>query len=68
MSEIEKTQPIGEEPEELAEPSAPEQIEAQNPITKHTSVAKSAGIVSIAVMFSRILGLVREQILLANTL
>lgn len=62
MSEIEKTQPIGEEPEELADPSAPEQIEAQKPITKQTSVAKSAGIVSIAVMFSRVLGLVREQI------
>lgn len=30
--------------------------------TKQTSVAKSAGIVSIAVMFSRVLGLVREQI------
>lgn len=30
--------------------------------TKQTSVAKSAGIVSIAVMFSRVLGLVREQV------
>jgi len=60
MSEIEKTQPIEEEPEELAEPSVEEQIEAQKPQTKQTSVAKSAGIVSIAVMFSRVLGLVRE--------
>jgi putative peptidoglycan lipid II flippase len=59
MSEIEKTQPIEEEPEELAEPSAEESIEPQ---TKQTSVAKSAGIVSIAVMFSRVLGLVREMI------
>ncbi|MGB7202074.1 MAG: murein biosynthesis integral membrane protein MurJ [Pyrinomonadaceae bacterium] len=30
--------------------------------TKHQSVAKSAGIVSIAVMFSRVLGLVRETV------
>lgn len=30
--------------------------------TKHQSVAKSAGIVSIAVMFSRVFGLVRETI------
>jgi putative peptidoglycan lipid II flippase len=62
MSEIEKTQPIEEEPEELAEPSVEEQIEAEKPQTKQTSVAKSAGIVSIAVMFSRVLGLVREQV------
>ena len=32
------------------------------PVTKQTSVARSAGIVSIAVMFSRVLGLVREMI------
>jgi len=62
MSEIEKTRPIEEEPEELAEPSAAEQIEAEKPTTKQTSVAKSAGIVSIAVMFSRVLGLVREMV------
>ena len=36
--------------------------EAENTSTKQTSVAKSAGIVSIAVMFSRVLGLVREMI------
>jgi putative peptidoglycan lipid II flippase len=30
--------------------------------TKHQSVAKSAGIVSVAVMFSRVLGLVRETV------
>ena len=35
---------------------------AKPPQTKQTSVARSAGIVSIAVMFSRVLGLVREQI------
>jgi putative peptidoglycan lipid II flippase len=62
MSEIEKTQAIEEEPEELAEAAPEDQIEAEKPVTKQTSVAKSAGIVSIAVMFSRVLGLVREQI------
>ncbi len=62
MSEIEKTRALEEEPEELAEPAPEEQIEAEKPVTKQTSVAKSAGIVSIAVMFSRVLGLVREQI------
>ncbi|MCS6873719.1 MAG: murein biosynthesis integral membrane protein MurJ [Pyrinomonadaceae bacterium] len=31
-------------------------------VTKQKSVAKSAGIVSIAVMFSRVMGLVREQV------
>jgi len=62
MSEIKQTQPIEEEPEELAEPSSEEQIEAEKPLTKQTSVAKSAGIVSIAVMFSRVLGLVREMV------
>ncbi|MEO7539541.1 MAG: murein biosynthesis integral membrane protein MurJ [Pyrinomonadaceae bacterium] len=35
---------------------------AKPPVTKQTSVARSAGIVSIAVMFSRVLGLIREQI------
>ncbi len=57
MNEIEKTSPSEETPELLAEPEThPE------PLTKQTSVAKSAGIVSIAVMFSRVLGLVREMI------
>lgn len=40
----------------MSEPKA-EIVEA-----KHQSVAKSAGIVSIAVMFSRVLGLVRETV------
>ncbi len=31
-------------------------------LTRQTSVARSAGIVSIAVMFSRVLGLIREQV------
>jgi len=65
MSEIEKTQPIAETPESLAEPNPPTEIvEAQNekPAEKRQSVARSAGIVSIAVMFSRVLGLVREMV------
>jgi putative peptidoglycan lipid II flippase len=62
MSEIKETLPSGEQPEEIAEPSADEQIESEKPKTKQTSVARSAGIVSIAVMFSRVLGLVRELI------
>lgn len=64
MSDIEQQKDQTEEtPELLAEPSAGAQIdEPAQPKTKQTSVAKSAGIVSIAVMFSRVLGLVREQI------
>jgi putative peptidoglycan lipid II flippase len=65
MNEIEKPKDQTEEtPELLAEPQISEkQIEAEKPAaTKQTSVAKSAGIVSIAVMFSRVLGLVREQV------
>ncbi len=56
MSENEQNQPIQETPESLAEPAI------EIPKTKQTSVARSAGIVSIAVMFSRVLGLVREMI------
>jgi putative peptidoglycan lipid II flippase len=62
MNEIENTTPSKETPEELAEPSINEEINAEKSTTKQTSVAKSAGIVSIAVMFSRILGLVREMV------
>lgn len=66
MSEIEQQKDQTEEtPELLAEPVEPqEQIEAEKPKsdTKQINVAKSAGIVSIAVMFSRLLGLVREQV------
>lgn len=60
MSEIEKEPPESETPEELADPS-----EAQDAVIspeKQASVARSAGIVSIAVMFSRVLGLVRETL------
>ena len=45
-----------EQPESEAEPSE------RTAVTKQTSVARSAGIVSIAVMFSRVLGLVREMV------
>lgn len=72
MSKSEETEPIteshisSESPEALAlAVETQEFVEAesgQTPITKQKSVAKSAGIVSIAVMFSRILGLVREMI------
>lgn len=66
MSEIEKTKDAAAEtPEQLTEPAASDIIEAENPDTKQTSVAKSAGIVSIAVMFSRVLGLVREMVFAA---
>lgn len=57
MNEIKLADQTEETPELLAEPV----IEGK-PVTKQTSVAKSAGIVSIAVMFSRLLGLAREQV------
>ena len=61
MSDIEQTSQAKEEPEELSEPIKPEeQIKESAP--EHRSVARSAGIVSIAVMFSRIFGLVREMV------
>ncbi len=65
MSEIIEDQPTAESPESLAEPDDADDIADEAgpaPSTKQTSVARSAGIVSIAVMFSRILGLIREQI------
>ncbi len=63
MNQIEQEKDQSEEtPELLTESSAAERIDAEKPVTKQTSVAKSAGIVSIAVMFSRILGLAREQV------
>lgn len=58
MSEIEQLPESAESPESTAEPELPEKPAA----TKQTSVARSAGIVSIAVMFSRVLGLVREMV------
>lgn len=57
MNEIDQV-PSAESPELLAEPNIPESSSVKRP----ASVARSAGIVSIAVMFSRTLGLVRETI------
>src|SRR6476620_1539286 len=59
MNDIEQEPPDSEQPEELAEP-----VSSENTVdgSKPQSVARSAGIVSIAVMFSRVLGLVREQV------
>ena len=64
MNENEPDEPASESPEQLAEPDASDAA-AVEPVpaqTKQTSVARSAGIVSIAVMFSRVLGLAREQV------
>jgi putative peptidoglycan lipid II flippase len=58
MSEAELIESGSESPESLAEPVE----EVPPPVTKQISVARSAGIVSIAVMFSRVLGLVREMV------
>lgn len=59
MSEIKEGQAESETPEEIADP-----VSGQASVGKpeQRSVARSAGIVSIAVMFSRVLGLVRETI------
>ncbi|MGQ0541535.1 MAG: murein biosynthesis integral membrane protein MurJ [Blastocatellia bacterium] len=63
MSEIEKDPPEIETPEELADPADPAEIvEAADEAPKRQSVARSAGVVSIAVMFSRVLGLIRETV------
>ncbi|MFZ1701563.1 MAG: murein biosynthesis integral membrane protein MurJ [Pyrinomonadaceae bacterium] len=57
MSDEPQPRPAAETPESLAEPGG-----ISPSATKQTSVARSAGIVSIAVMFSRVLGLLREMI------
>jgi putative peptidoglycan lipid II flippase len=63
MNQIEQEKdPTEETPEILTQPSSSDIITAEEPVTKQTSVARSAGIVSIAVMFSRVLGLVREMV------
>lgn len=64
MNDIEKEPPASEEPEELADPVLLEMTveDRKAAPAKHQSVARSAGIVSIAVMFSRVFGLVRETI------
>ena len=61
MSQNEPDQPTNESPEKLAEPVAEAGVVGETN-TKQTSVARSAGVVSIAVMFSRVLGLLREVI------
>lgn len=58
MNEINQADQSEETPELLSEP----ETHSEKPLTRQTSVAKSAGIVSIAVMFSRVLGLLREII------
>lgn len=61
MNEIQQEPVESEQPEQIADPViAEEAVDADAP--PHRSVARSAGIVSIAVLFSRILGLVRETI------
>lgn len=64
MTEIEKEPQSAEEPEELADPVDVGQTvtRTEQTSTESRSVARSAGIVSIAVMFSRVFGLVREMI------
>ncbi|MFN6962781.1 MAG: murein biosynthesis integral membrane protein MurJ [Pyrinomonadaceae bacterium] len=58
MQNIESEESTAPDPELLTRPEPPPAA----PATKQTSVARSAGIVSIAVMFSRVLGLVRETV------
>ncbi len=64
MNQPATDQPLNESPESIAELPSEEIISGGDKPTKtkQTSVARSAGIVSIAVMFSRLLGLLREMI------
>jgi putative peptidoglycan lipid II flippase len=63
MSEIQQDESTAETAEQLADPEIAEEAVASASDSKpQRSVARSAGIVSIAVMFSRVLGLVRETI------
>ncbi len=63
MNEIEQEKDRTQEtPELLSEPETHPESSPEKSTTKQTSVARSAGIVSIAVMFSRVLGLVREMV------
>ncbi len=62
MSKIQQPEP---EPPETSGDPASELARAQAadvPEAKHRSVARSAGVVSVAVMFSRVLGLIRETV------
>ncbi len=58
MNETEEELPEGEYPEKPAEPSD----EGQTSEGRRPGVARSAAVVSVAVMFSRVLGLVREMV------
>jgi putative peptidoglycan lipid II flippase len=62
MNEIQKPEP--KIPETSGDPADELPYDGAVDITepKHRSVARSAGIVSIAVMFSRVLGLIRETV------
>lgn len=63
MSEIQQDESTAETAEQLADPEiAEEAVESASDAKPQRSVARSAGIVSLAVMFSRVLGLVRETI------
>ena len=62
MSQIKEEFPEAETAPEIAEPDMSVRPRSEQSATAQKSVARSAGIVSIAVMFSRVLGLVREQV------
>jgi putative peptidoglycan lipid II flippase len=63
MSDIEKEPSEAIEPEELADPVDPGQVVPPSEDSpKQRSINRSAGIVSIAVMVSRVFGLVRESV------
>src|SRR5829696_1295679 len=64
MNDIEKEPPDSEQPEEAAGPTSHEEAIQSDKLknSKQRSVARSAGVVSIAVMFSRVLGLGREMV------
>jgi len=62
INKIDQTDQTEQTPELVADPATHPEILTNKPQTKQTSVARSAGIVSIAVMFSRVLGLAREMV------
>ena len=63
MSDVEKEPSEAIEPEELADPVDPGLVVAPSEDSgKERSINRSAGIVSIAVMVSRVFGLVRESV------
>lgn len=63
INKIDQTDQTEQTPELVADPAThPELLSGKKPQTKQTSVVRSAGIVSIAVMFSRVLGLGREMV------